>query len=246
MTTALPFSELKLVGYIGRYQPKDWPLRLLPVYSSPARQVGLLPPVEENGETLQGKQVPSERLEELEEEGELTRLPEPMAARSNYLLWMDEAGPRYMPREEAEKALDERCHQTITRAMDAGLHKRVARENLFRSLRARPTALAFALLSLHFQQQNDLDQVKPLREDLAKMARSEPTEVEQRLAGQLPRIVKGLSRDEVTAVAVELRRARRETLARGLLDAAQIQDPYRRAAQPAPELGWATVGRARS
>ncbi|WP_309894264.1 hypothetical protein [Archangium sp.] len=246
MTTAIPLSEFQLVGYIGRYQPKDWPLRLLPVYSSPSRQVGLLPPVEENGETFQGKQVPLERLEDLEEEGELTRLPEPKAARSNYLLWMDEAGPLYMPREEVEKALDERCLQTITRAMEAGLNRRVARENLFRSLRARPTALAFALLSLHFQKQDDFDQVKPLREDLASMARSEPTELEQRLAWQLPRIVKGLSRNEVTAVAMELHRARRETLARGLLDAAQIKDPYRRAAQPAPELGWATVGRVRS
>jgi hypothetical protein len=246
MTTSLSRSELELVGYIGRYQPKDWPLRLLPVYRSQSRQIGLLPPLEESGEAFQGRQVPAGRLEELEEEGELTLLPEPRAAHSSHLLWMDEAGPRYMPREEAEKALDERCYQTVMHAIEAGLHKRMSRENLFRSLRARPTAVALALLSLHFQRQDDLEQVRPLREDLARMARSEPTELEQRLVKLLTSPDKVLSRDEATAVAVELRRARREALARSLLDAAQVRDPFRWAAQPALELGWGAVGRVRS
>jgi len=246
MTTPIPLSELELVGYIGRFQSKDWPLRLLPVYCSQSRQVCLLPPIEEREGALQGRQAPAGRLEELEEEGELTRLVEPRAACNKHLLWMDEAGPRYMPHEEAEKTMDERCSQTITRALEAGLQKRVARENLFRSLRARPTAVALALLSLHFQRQNDFDQVKPLREDLARMARSAPTELEQQLVTLLSSIGKGLSRDEATAVAVELRRAQRETLAQSLLDASQIRDPFRWAARSALELGWGTVGRVSS
>jgi len=240
-TSLLPISELELVGYIGQFQARDWPLRLLPVYRSPSRQVCLLPPVEESGDALQGSQVSVARLEELEDEGELTRLAGPMAARSNHLLWMDEAGPRYMPRGDAEKVLDERCVQAVTRALEAGLRKGVARGHLFRSLRARPTALAYALLSLHFQLQGDFEQTKPLREDLARMAGAPPTELEPRLVQLLTSTGQGLSREDVTAVAAELRRARREALAQSLLDAAQVRGPSRWAAQPAPEMSWSAL-----
>ncbi|AKJ07241.1 hypothetical protein ATI61_111199 [Archangium gephyra] len=243
ISLSFPLSQLELVGYIGRFQPKDWPVRLLPVYRSQSQSTYLLPPMEEEVGALRGRLVSKERLADLEEEGELTLLSEPKAAQGNHLLWMDETGPRYMPREEAESALDERCAQTVIRAMEMGLHKRAAREYLFRSLRARPTAVVNALLSLHFQLLDDIDQVKPLREDLARMARSRVPELEQRLMTLVTSSGKGFSREEATAVASELRRAQRESLAKSLLDTSQIRDPSRWAAEPAVELRWGSLGR---
>ncbi|HYO64936.1 MAG TPA: hypothetical protein VEU33_02535 [Archangium sp.] len=242
ISLTIPLSQLELAGYIGRFQPKDWPVRLLPIYRSQSQSTYLLPPLKEEAGALRGSMVSKERLDELEEEGELTLLSEPMAAQENHLLWMDETRPRYMPHEEAESTLDERCAQTVIRAMEVGLHKRAAREHLFRSLRARPTAVVDALLSLHFQLLGDFEQVRPLREDLARMARSPVTELEQRLMTLVTSSGKGLSQKEVTAVASELRRAQRESLAKSLLDTSQIRSSSRWAAGPAVDLSWGSLG----
>lgn len=139
-----------------------------------------------------------------------------------------------MPCAEAEQALGAIAREAVEQALGAGLAKRASGPRLFRSLRAHPTAVANALLSVHFQLNQDLSQVKPIREDLARLSQTESTNLEFEM---LQAVVSSKPpRDVRTATVVELRRAGREALAQILLQGVTPTDKW--AAQPAPLLRW--------
>jgi len=237
MNSLLPLSELDVVGYVGRFPAQDWPVRLLPVYRSRTQSVALLPPFKEHAGRVQGIQISVSDLEERIDEGEITAIDPYLSAKDEHLLWLDENGPRYMSCSDAEQALDTLCRNAVQQALKGKLSERSTRIHLFRSLRARPTSVANALLSVHFQLNNEFSLVKPIREDLSRQSESKPidSEVEmvRLIASSKP------SRKVLSAIAEELRRAGREGLAQTLLQGAPAQDD--RAAWPSPPMRWADV-----
>ncbi|XXT17568.1 hypothetical protein WME94_45800 [Sorangium sp. So ce429] len=237
MSSSSSISELDVIGFIGRFSPEDWPVRLLPVYRSRTQQLALLPPFREHAGQVQGVEIAALDLEERIDEGEITVFDSYWAAKDDHLLWLSQSGPRYMPRSETEQVLDTLCLDTVQSALRAELSKRRARVHLFRSLRARPTGVANALLSVHFQLSNELSLVKPIREDLTQLSNVRPLQLEadmiQLVAASNP------SRQVITAVAAELRRAGRQELAKTLLQGATEQDE--RAAWPTPPMRWADI-----
>lgn len=242
MTRALPISELDVIGFVGQFPPEDWPVRLMPIYRARGQALGLWPPFQEQGERLEGEPLTAEELEDMLAEGELTPLPEPLAAREDHLLWLAETGPRYAPRVEAERELVDLCRKSVVRAMELGLKTSGARELLFRALRAHPTTVANALLAVHFQLVGDYAQARPLREDLTALAHTPPSSLEQDLVRAIA--PDKLGRELATAIAMELGRARRDELVSALLDAARVSEPIRQAARPAPPLRWEALRQA--
>lgn len=239
MNRSLPFSELDVIGFVGCLPPEDWPARPLPVYRSRVQLLGLWPPFQEQGELLQGEPLGAMQLEDMLAEGEFTPLPTPQQARPGHLLWLSASGPRYEPRSEAERALEDICRQATRRALQLGLQRGSAREQLFRALRARPTTVANALLAVHFQLANDFAQVYPLREDLAALGRTPASELERELVQTVT--ADRLAPEVVSAVATELRRAQRHELASILEEKAHLPESARHAARPAPLIGWSTI-----
>jgi hypothetical protein len=240
MTNALPLSDLDVVGFLGRFPSQDWPVRLLPVYRSRTSATALLPPLEERDEYVRGVPVQALEFDEMLEEGEVTQLGSAWPARSDHVLWLDRDGPRYAPRHEAEQALEAIAREAVQRSLEGDLIKRSARIQLFRSLRARPTAVANALLSVHFQLIEDFSQVKPIREDSAKMAGSEPTKLEEEM---IHAFVSSKPSIEVrSAVAAELSRAGRDALKDIVLRSVSASEKW--ASRPALSLRWDLLGQA--
>jgi hypothetical protein len=230
-----PISDLSVVGFVGRFSSEDWPVRLLPVYRSRTEPFGLFPPFEQSEGNLCGVKVSVLELDERIEEGDVTALPSSEQVQSDHLLWLDARGFRYMPRVEAERALDTIGLEAVAKALGAGLSKRAARVQLFRSLRARSTAVASALLSVHFQLEKDFSQVRPIRQDLALMNGTTASDVEGDMVRAI--VANKPSSDVLTAIVAELRRAGREPFAQELLQGMRAVDDW--AAQPTLPLTWA-------
>jgi hypothetical protein len=240
MNDMVPISELEVIGFLGRFSVSDWPLRLLPVYRSRSEPFGFVPPFEQQAGSLRGVRVSVAELEEMIDEGEITPLKATRQAQDEYALWMGEDGPRYEPRVEAERALDAISLDAVGRAAALGLSKGAARVQLFRALRARSTAVATALLSVHFQLNDDFSQVKPIREDLVQFGSAEPASVETGMVDAV--LAKDPPRKVLSAIASELRSAGRDALAQVLLRDGNASDHW--AARPAPPMRWGQIGKA--
>jgi len=230
-----PISDLSVVGFVGRFSSEDWPVRLLPVYRSRTQPFGLFPPFEQSEENLRGVKVSALELEESIEEGDVTALLSSEQAQPNHSLWLDAQGVRYMPRVEAERALDTIGLEAVAKALGAGLSNRAARVQLFRALRARSTAVASALLSVHFQLAKDLSQVRPIRQDLAMMKGTVASDVETDMVRAI--VANKPSLEVLTAIVAELRRAGREPFAQELLQGMRAVEEW--AAQPTSPMTWA-------
>ncbi len=235
MNDFVPISDLSVVGFVGRFSPEDWPVRLLPVYRNRTEPFGLFPPFEQSEGNLRGVKVSALELEERIEEGDVTALLSFEQAQRDHVLWLDAPRVRYMPRVEAERALDTIGLEAVAKALGAGLSKREARVQLFRSLRARSTTVASALLSVHFQLEKDFSQVKPIRQDLALMKGTAASDIEADMVRAI--VANKPSTAVLTAIVTELRRAGREAFAQELLQGMRPVDDW--AAQPAPPMTWA-------
>lgn len=235
--------DLEVVGFVGQLTQADAPVRLLPVFRSRSTGGFLLPPVTEGSDYLEGEEVSPESFQDLLDEGELTALDDVQPAQPGYLLWMDQTGVSYLPQEEAERALEKLCRRAVSEAVRSGLRLARAREQLFCALRACPNnAVVNALLSVHYQLNDERGPLRPLRQDLASQRGVAPSSLEEHL---LEGVEHGAISPEVaTALAVELRRAGRDLLADKLIQSANLSAPARRAARPSPALGWGLLRQA--
>jgi len=235
MSDCVPISDLLVVGYLGRFSAEDWPVRLLPVYKSRDKGFGVLPPFQHEETGIRGVKISPIELEEMIEEGEVTEKKPYLDAQPDHTLWLGPSGLQYAPCGEANRAFDQLSLEAIKKALDVGLLKGAARALLFRSLRARPTSVANALLSVHFQLTNEISLVKPIRVDLEKMKGIAPSTLEEEMIQAI--LEKKPRRDALNAIASELRRAERESFAQALLEGTPAVHDW--AARPTPPLTWA-------
>lgn len=212
MSDLFSFKNLDVIGYVGHFAPERWPVRLLPVYRERTQGLGILPPIEEHASSLQGVLASPARLEEMIEEGEVTLLPEKQPAQRSYLLWMAADGIHYLPNKQAEQELTCICISSIRIALATGLSSRDACTHLYRSLRAKETAVAHALLLLHFQLLGAIDSAEVEREDIRRFLNIPSIPIENELA-QIIRAA-NLPQDALRAIATELKQAGRVILAR--------------------------------
>jgi hypothetical protein len=237
MSSPLPLFDLDVVGHVGRVSRQDWPVRLLPVYRSRTQPVALLPPFTERAGYVQGIQTSAAALDERIDEGEITAIETSFSAKGDHSLWLDESGLKYMPHADAEQALNTLCRNAVKQALEGELSERSTRVRLFRSLRARPTSVANALLSVHFQLNSELSLVKPIREDLSRLSKIDPVEAETEMVQLIA--LSNPTRQVLSAIAEELRRAGRKELAQTLMQGSPAE--VDRAAWPALPMRWADV-----
>lgn len=204
MSDSVACDKLEVIGFLGAFSLRDWPLRLLPIYRDRERQFGLVPPFEiKEDASICGVKVSVDELDYMHGEGEFTLLDEPRPALSDHTLWLNDESVRYEPRLRAEQGLDAICLSATQRAQDSGLAQDVACDELFRAIRARPTAIVYALLAAHFELRDDTAQMKSTRKELTTFRETNPDTIENEIIhGTLTRLP--LSLRKKVAHALEL------------------------------------------
>jgi hypothetical protein len=234
MTNVIPVAGAEVVAFVGASTPGDAPMRLLAIYRSVDGQTLLLPPVSEANGLLTGQSLPAVNLQALAQESEVTGIA-PRPARQGHVLWMSSDGVKYETGEEAEASIRIAGLASVDEAAVAGLGSDRARDLLFACLRAGQSVVANGLIAVHCQLTGTEGEARGVRHDLATLARlDQPIAWDQEI---LRRARPLLVSDAIsTALAAEIRRAKRDDMADQLV--AGLPPNKRRAADPSPVLQW--------